>query len=77
MIESRPAGMGQVHGRELGLADGRRDSLRSAGLLGGLAVIVALRWAATVAGVADALLIGLGFGVALLALGTVENRPLS
>jgi len=77
MIEGRLAGAGQVRGRYVPLADGRREWLRAAGLLGGLAVIVALRWAATVGGEADALLIGLGFGMALVALGTAANRPLS
>ena len=39
------------------------------GLVGlGLAAIVAVRWAVTMAGETDALVVGLGFGVALLAL---------
>lgn len=77
MIDGRLAGVVHVHRGDARVVGRRRDWLRAAGLLGGLAVIVALRWAATVAGEADALLIGLGFGVALVALGTAANRPLA
>jgi membrane protease YdiL (CAAX protease family) len=54
-------------------------AVRSIALVTGLAVIVWLRWAATVAGIADALSIGLAFGLALTALalagGQVVRRP--
>jgi membrane protease YdiL (CAAX protease family) len=54
-----------------------RASLRIAGLLVAFGVIVAGRWAATVAGVGDALTIGLAFGVALTALATLAGERFS
>ena len=51
-----------------------RAGLRVAGLLVGLGVIVAARWAATVGGVGDALNIGLAFGLALTALAVVAGQ---
>lgn len=55
------------------------DGLRSAVILGALALVVALRWAATVSGSADALLVGLVFGLALTvvarAAGVVARPP--
>jgi membrane protease YdiL (CAAX protease family) len=55
----------------------RAAAVRSIGLLVGLAVIVWLRWAATVAGIADALSIGLAFGVALTALALAGGQVVS
>ena len=46
-------------------------------LLGALGAAVAARWAATQAGLGDALAIGLAFGVALLAVAAAEGRPRS
>jgi membrane protease YdiL (CAAX protease family) len=54
-----------------------RASLRIAGLLVALGVIVTARWAATVRGVGDALTIGLAFGVALTALALVGGERIS
>jgi len=75
MIDGRLAGARRELGPDAQATGRRRDWLLAAGLLGGLAGIVAVRWAATVAGAADALLLGLGFGVALVALGASANRP--
>jgi membrane protease YdiL (CAAX protease family) len=54
-----------------------RDRIRAVGLLAGLAIVVGGRWAATIDRAADALTIGLAFGLALLALGVLAGRPLS
>jgi membrane protease YdiL (CAAX protease family) len=53
-----------------------RATLRIAGLLVALGVIVGGRWAATVGGVGDALGIGLAFGLALTALAVVAGQRL-
>lgn len=51
-----------------------RASLRVAGLLVALGVIVGARWAATVGGVGDALSIGLVFGLALTTLAVLAGQ---
>jgi membrane protease YdiL (CAAX protease family) len=51
-----------------------RASLRIAGLVVALGVIVGARWAATVGGVGDALSIGFAFGLALTALALVAGQ---
>jgi membrane protease YdiL (CAAX protease family) len=51
-----------------------RATLRIAGLLVALGVIVGSRWAATVGGVGDALSIGLVFGLALTAVAVVAGQ---
>lgn len=50
---------------------------RAIGLLVGLAGIVAVRWAATTVTRTDALVVGLGFGIALLVLGLVGGQRLA
>jgi membrane protease YdiL (CAAX protease family) len=54
-----------------------RAGLRIVGLLVALGMIVAARWAATVDGVADALAVGLAFGLALAALAVVAGEGVS
>ena len=54
-----------------------RASLRVAGLLVALGVIVGARWAATVGGVSDALTVGFAFGLALTALAVLAGQRVS
>ncbi len=75
MIDGQLAGIGPGIATGVGLERTGRDWFRAMGLLGGLGLIVLVRWAATVAGAADALSIGLGFGGALVALAIPASRP--
>ncbi|HKB28537.1 MAG TPA: CPBP family glutamic-type intramembrane protease [Candidatus Limnocylindrales bacterium] len=69
LADARPTLGAQLEGS-------RRDWLRAAGLLGGLAAIVAARLATTIAATSSELVIGLVFGIALISLGIVGGRRL-
>lgn len=77
MIGGRLAGARPAFERPTRMGGPAREWLRAAGLLGGLALVVSARWAATIAGTADAMAVGLAFGLALLAVGGLASRPLT
>jgi membrane protease YdiL (CAAX protease family) len=56
---------------------GRRDLAYAGLLLGGLAAVVVLRYAASQAGVADPIAAGVAFGIALVALAQVGGAPVA
>ena len=76
MIGGRTAGAPPAVDTQARVVGSARDWRIAGAVLVGLAAVVTARWAATVAGSADALAIGLAFGVALLALGLPALRRL-
>lgn len=80
--DAGPAGRaGQAGNRRVGIVTAPLPDLilgnaRAAAILVGLAAVVTLRWAATVGAIADALPVGLAFGLGLVALAVMSGeRP--